>query len=79
MSTVYEIWWPGRALCLYVGVTDNLKRRLREHELRNPSWWSSPVDVRTTELASRQAAESLEWARIRALRPANNRRGIPDG
>ena len=37
VGAVYGLfrWQPGRYICLYVGKTDNLRRRLAEH-LNNP-------------------------------------------
>lgn len=72
---VYEIW--AGDLCLYVGMTSNLRRRLGEHRRTQP-FWRIATDVRSVECADRRSADLLEWATIAKLRPANNFVGNPD-
>lgn len=72
---VYEISREGQ--CLYVGMTNDLARRLREHA-RLRLWREGVVDITSTKVAGRRNAERLEHERIAALRPTQNRYCIGD-
>lgn len=67
---VYEIW-AGDA-CLYVGMTADIKRRRREHELSS-DWHQGVTRVEVTEVRDRPAAEAVEREKITALRPIHNK------
>lgn len=56
---------------LYIGITDNLRRRFREHAA-DKSWWPEVSRRTVAWYASRAAAESAEDAAIKAERPAHN-------
>lgn len=71
---VYEIW--AGDLCLYVGMTCDLKRRLSVHRSRN-TWHRVTTEVRTTTCPDRASATRVEAERIGVLRPANNVIGSP--
>lgn len=71
---VYEFWMGE--VCLYVGMTRNLKSRLSDHR-RNNTYHRAATELRVTDCPNRRAAEILEHRRIVEARPANNRRGVP--
>jgi hypothetical protein len=68
---VYEAWDGDRPL--YVGMTNNLERRMREHQ-RNSAWAKHPHEIRSTEYPNREQAEYGERRRIAELLPPNNAR-----
>lgn len=72
---VYELW-ADADLCLYVGQTTDLPRRMREHQTGQP-FWSMVTRIEVTRCAAAEV-DALEARRIRELRPANNRRFNPD-
>lgn len=60
---------------VYVGVTDDLRSRLRAHSRK---WWWRALDLELSELLSyptRDAAERAERESIRSWQPAMNRSG----
>ena len=67
---VYEAWMGDVAL--YVGMTCDLGRRLREHS-QQQAWWKGSDRFVATVYPSRRAASDAERLRIRDLRPANNK------
>lgn len=68
---VYEVW--AGDVCLYVGMTFNLKGRMSCHRSRS-NWALFPHEVRVSEYPNRPEAEFAEAKRIYELRPANNLR-----
>ena len=71
---VYEAWM--RDVCLYVGMTGNISRRLGEHR-RMQAWFKAADRFAVAVYPNRAAAELGEIDRIGAFRPANNRRFVP--
>lgn len=70
-SIVYHLYAPGRLV--YVGVTDDLDRRLAEH--RRSSWWWPCINPLLTYVEAhptREAAEEAERVAIQTLHPAAN-------
>lgn len=69
----YLYWlWDREGQLIYVGITDDVERRMRDHA-KDKFWWG---DVkRTTKMAfqSRYEAEWAEWAVIATSRPVYNR------
>jgi predicted GIY-YIG superfamily endonuclease len=57
---------------LYVGVTDQIFRRLGEHLHRDAPWVWEAVTLRWSEYHSREVAETAERRRIVALMPRYN-------
>lgn len=69
-TALYRLYAADDRL-LYVGITDNLKRRFGQHAA-DKAWWPE-VSRRTVSWhASRDAAEAAEDAAIKAERPAHN-------
>lgn len=69
---VYEFWADGRPL--YVGVTSNIRRRLREH----PKYLTAAMThLRLSFFDDRKRAEAYESKRIAEVRPAHNIRDNP--
>lgn len=64
-------------LCLYVGCTNNVARRMAAHR-RTSGWTLALSALEVTEFPTRAAALVAEARSIRALRPPNNVRGNPD-
>ncbi|MEV5211301.1 GIY-YIG nuclease family protein [Micromonospora sp. NPDC053740] len=69
----YLYWlWDREGQLIYVGITDDVERRMRDHA-KDKFWWG---DVkRTTKMAfqTRHEAEWAEWAVIATSRPVYNR------
>lgn len=72
-SVTYLYWlWDREGQLLYVGITDDVDRRMRDHS-KDKFWWG---DVkRTTKVAFQTRYEALwaEWAVIATSRPVYNR------
>lgn len=62
-------------LPMYVGMTCNLDRRLREHSHRQV-WWGNVASVESTRVRGSHAARLAEGALIRQLRPRRNTAGV---
>lgn len=76
---VYELWGEveGQRRCLYVGMTGNPERRLREHSRKHYGPLVSEVKIH--RFANRRIAEHAEGVRIRDLKPLlNSRRPYAD-
>lgn len=56
--------------CLYVGATENVAVRVRNHRRR--SWGDQIATVEASEHADRGTAEQIETEEIRRLRPVHN-------
>jgi predicted GIY-YIG superfamily endonuclease len=56
---------------LYVGITNDLKRRLNEHR-RSAKWWTQQIEVRHTFYASRDEAKEQESRVIANRSPVYN-------
>lgn len=73
----YLYWlWDREGQLLYVGITDDVDRRMRDHS-KDKFWWG---DVkRTTKVAFQTRYEALwaEWAVIATSRPVYNRSLAP--
>lgn len=76
-SITYLYWlWDREGQLLYVGITDDVDRRMRDHA-KDKFWWG---DVkRTTKIAFQTRYEALwaEWAVIATSRPVYNRSLAP--
>lgn len=62
---------------LYVGCTNNVTRRLREHKSYGTGWVEQVDHVMVTEFSTRKEALAAESERIQSLRPLNNLRDNP--
>lgn len=71
---VYSLW--AGDVCLYVGLTNDLKRRLESH--RYKPWWSEVTRVVSDEVIGRSAAMEFEAHDIRKFRPRHNINHNPD-
>lgn len=58
--------------CVYVGMTCDLKRRLREHA-RQRGWKEPVFTVESIAVAGRAAAEREEFEQMKRLLPTQNR------
>jgi len=56
---------------LYVGITGDLNRRLRDHSEK--AWWSEVRSIESEEFDDRKAAAKAEEIAIRKLQPKFNR------
>lgn len=70
MSWVY-VFWGDADRALYVGMTDNPRRRFNEHRLR-ASWWAEVRGATLYPFASRALARTAEHGEIARLDPAHN-------
>lgn len=69
---VYIAWHDD--LPLYVGMTNNLERRLSAHRSSKSSGWTTRyTHIEFVEVKNRTAAERLERQVIADLRPGGNR------
>lgn len=75
---VYEIWSKQGGGCIYVGMTCDIARRLREHS-RERLWREPTFEIRVTPVHGREAARSLEGRRIGELLPTQNVHSNPRG
>lgn len=75
MTTLYRLWNREHAL-LYVGVTDDLERRMEQHEAEKP-WWSEVSQTSTESLPSRRMALEAEARAIFWEQPRYNVLGSP--
>lgn len=69
----YLYWlWDRDGQLIYVGITDDVERRMRDHA-KDKFWWRDVA--RTTKVAfqTRYEAEWAEWAVIATSRPVYNR------
>ena len=57
---------------LYVGITNNLRRRWEQHEADKP-WWHLVARKESVRYSTRQEAERVEAHQIRTHRPMFNR------
>lgn len=57
---------------LYVGITNNLRRRWEQHEADKP-WWHLVARKESVEYSTREEAEKVEEHQIRTHRPMFNR------
>ena len=69
-TTVYRIYGE-RSASIYIGLTDDLDRRLRDHAEK--AWWPEVRRIETAEYAVRAEAADVEAAAIRAEAPKYNR------
>lgn len=69
------IAWNGWRRPLYVGCTNDVPRRLKEHQ--SGPWWALAVQVTTVEFPSRKLALAAETWYIGKLRPSHNIRDNP--
>lgn len=69
-AVVYRIFGAGDVL-LYVGTTDDLNRRMKEHRRRSV-WWPWAVRSVITRFETRQAAEEAEAEAIISEHPLFN-------
>ncbi|GAA2351039.1 GIY-YIG nuclease family protein [Glycomyces rutgersensis] len=60
---------------LYVGITDNLPRRMQNHIDQKP-WWGRVTNISTEFFPNRDAVLSAERDAIRAEKPRYNRAGM---
>jgi excisionase family DNA binding protein len=67
---LYRIF-GDRSTLLYVGITDNYDRRMRQHSEK--SWWRDVRRIDTQEFATRTEALRAETVAIKAERPLHNR------
>lgn len=69
---------------LYVGITNNLERRFRQHaglDGEEKKWWWDQADHRHVTITwydTRRAALAVETRLIKSLRPPGNKLGNPD-
>lgn len=71
-SFVYQGWSADGDL-LYVGVTDNIYRRLADHDRSNAEWLHEATRVTCEQYASREDALRVESSLIRSAQPKYNR------
>lgn len=76
MSHHVYIFWM-HTIPLYVGVTSNLPRRMKEHTSYNGHIVKASTHMSVTAFPTREEAESGERHYIWKLRPANNILGNP--
>ena len=69
---LYRLYDTAGAL-LYVGITNNLKRRFERHTADKP-WWSDVATWRTDSLPGRSLLEAAEIVAIRYEQPRYNKR-----
>lgn len=74
-TTLYRLW-SEQHLLLYVGVTDNLDRRLKEHAA-DKEWWADVAQVTTEVLPSTRRALEAEARAIFWEQPRHNILGSP--
>ena len=72
MTTLYRIYGEKRSL-LYVGITDDYDRRMRDHSEKY--WWRDVRQIETVDFASREEASAAETCAIKAEAPTHNRAG----
>jgi predicted GIY-YIG superfamily endonuclease len=72
-TLLYRLRDRGGAL-LYIGITTDLKRRLREHAKSKP-WWPDVATVETEAHVGYGVAEQAEWLAIRQEEPRWNHIG----
>lgn len=58
---------------LYVGASNDIARRIKQHRDRKPHWWRSVADVWTYPTDTRSEAHDNEQRLIQELRPPFNR------
>ncbi|QLQ11123.1 MAG: GIY-YIG nuclease family protein [Nocardioidaceae bacterium] len=75
LNWVYSLW-SGDA-CLYVGITNNLKRRLAQHRSGQP-WWPEVDRIVSDKVIGRVPAMEFEAHDIRKYRPKYNIAHNPD-
>lgn len=79
MPGLYSFWLRGR--CLYVGMSDELQRRIQDHELReaNPDlarhFRTYRSEIRISVVPHSGDLRQLESDAIRELRPVTNATG----
>lgn len=75
MSYVYRCFSEDGTL-LYVGLTDNVNRRMYQHAHRAP-WWKQVSEIQSTVYADRGSALKAEARAILDERPTYNRTEPP--
>lgn len=71
----YQCW--GRAgQLLYVGITNDLPRRMQQHAL-DKFWWSEVAEVTSRGFSREIEARWAEWALITTRRPPYNSSSAP--
>lgn len=75
MATLYRLWNQSHVL-LYVGVTDNLERRLEQHAAEK-DWYPEVASVSTEELPTMRLALESEARAIFWEQPRFNILGSP--
>lgn len=68
---VYRVY-DGRGILLYVGISENLGRRIGEHVTQS-EWGGKARRVEWDEYLSRDVAEEVEADQIQALKPLYNK------
>lgn len=76
MSHHVYVFWAGREP-LYVGVTSDLPRRIRQHESNRAIWATRATHISTVAFESRSEAAAGEVECISSLRPLYNVIGNP--
>lgn len=76
---VYSLYagTPDEPVCVYVGVTSNLRARVRAHAKK---WWARTIDLNLSEFEeypTRSQANAEELRAIRLKRPHANIVGVP--
>jgi predicted GIY-YIG superfamily endonuclease len=72
MTTALYRHYDRDGILLYVGITDDMTRRSKEHA-RDKEWWSRVEDTRVQYVESRKHAEALERVAILYEKPAYNK------
>jgi len=70
VTTLYRIYGERGSL-LYVGMTDEYERRMRNHSEK--WWWREVRRIDTTDFKSRAEAKAAETRAIKSERPLYNR------
>lgn len=76
MTTLYR-FLDEREVLLYVGITDDFTRRLKEHE-DDKVWFGRVKVIRLREYGSRARAARAEREAIKIEKPLHNRQGNPE-
>lgn len=72
-TAVYQIRDAGGRL-VYIGMTDNPERRMRQHSEK--WWWPREPQVTVDWYGSRNEAKSVETKMIGLLKPPQNKQGV---
>lgn len=69
--------WDAQKRCLYVGCTNNLTRRMKEHANLSTSWVRQTALMSVLSYPNRKIALEVESRQIAKLRPVHNIRDNP--